>query len=638
MSLENSLATLTHGGNYFLTNSSFSSDFSTHFPILSSVGAEVEIARIKAESFSKALMEEMFWLSGNIQEVRHLTDLLKIMREPMTHEVYLQIKRAMHKRESYLKRFFLKETWLEWAEDRTALGRVIALFVEYMESPFILEVFMKRLDRDLLKKANEEAFRLIANIQTDVLGEESFGFEVFQETQLMLARVDRFITSLLPLPPMVAAQDEHDDFAKFSAQQLEETTKSAEEALRERKRREELESNKPTIVSGDLSFPQKVNNGQSASSSSSAVSVSTDRDMEAMLRYGLGKPTNGCLLAQDFENIKTGFCNPAVDAENFSESCKIVASAMRLPKSQTIKYCFTDILNLVSTFKLTSEVDCSPEMLHSLPGLLSSILSRGSVLKFSDIDILVKEMYEVIKKWIPHLEGLEKETLAQFCELFLLIAEKRPNDQDIVVSMLRTGKTFAKSNPDFFSSLRVQFRKLARRYSEEPEGSEKQIEAAALLSALSSKAPWPAHYIFNWLDLAYDGLEDFWKNSPWFSKTSLVIVLAIVSVILLRRCLSRNQAPENNLDKLQQGAGVIADAVQAEDQQPRNNIIAVLPSDDEDSQAGSGEDSDESQDSMVSASRSGRASGSSAFSVASSSTVVASEAAHLRQRAPTGDR
>ena len=81
--------------------------------------------------------------------------LEKAVREPNA-----VIKGALTKQEGYLKRFFSNETWQEWSQSRTALGRVVDHFFQNMNHFASMERLASLLDVQTIQQANQEAAQL----------------------------------------------------------------------------------------------------------------------------------------------------------------------------------------------------------------------------------------------------------------------------------------------------------------------------------------------------------------------------------------------------------------------------------------------------------------------------------------------
>lgn len=82
--------------------------------------------------------------------------LLTILQKVVTEENET-IKKALYKSKSFWERISTGESLDEALENRTAIGRVVALFDDYLEHPYSLPSIMKRLNPEILKKANEQA-------------------------------------------------------------------------------------------------------------------------------------------------------------------------------------------------------------------------------------------------------------------------------------------------------------------------------------------------------------------------------------------------------------------------------------------------------------------------------------------------
>lgn len=89
----------------------------------------------------------------NHERYKPLNQLLnRVMREESAI-----IQAALYKPESYLSRFFSHETWDEWAESRTTLGKVVHLFAGLIEGSSTLKACEEQLTDPILHQATLEA-------------------------------------------------------------------------------------------------------------------------------------------------------------------------------------------------------------------------------------------------------------------------------------------------------------------------------------------------------------------------------------------------------------------------------------------------------------------------------------------------
>ncbi|MFI5343999.1 MAG: YncE family protein, partial [Chlamydiales bacterium] len=74
------------------------------------------------------------------------------------------IKQALNKPSGYLYRLFSTESWEEWLESKTPLGKVLDVFVNCIRSPKARERLIHRLDADILQKASAQAENLLKQL------------------------------------------------------------------------------------------------------------------------------------------------------------------------------------------------------------------------------------------------------------------------------------------------------------------------------------------------------------------------------------------------------------------------------------------------------------------------------------------
>ena len=86
---------------------------------------------------------------------------------------FAKITKAFFKNEGYFKRLFTKESWEEWTENRTPLGKVASQFRDCIESGTRVSKFTKSLNEREIQTANEEANALLMKLgkQLDHVGQ-----------------------------------------------------------------------------------------------------------------------------------------------------------------------------------------------------------------------------------------------------------------------------------------------------------------------------------------------------------------------------------------------------------------------------------------------------------------------------------
>lgn len=114
--------------------------------------------------FLKAVLERV----ETAQEDLSLRNIFLLEKDtsPIDDEI---VYRALVKPKGYASRLFTSESWAEWTEDKTSLGRVI---FNYLEFAFQEEAEQKKLvkrSHPLLEKANQEAQELLEDLQRPLI-------------------------------------------------------------------------------------------------------------------------------------------------------------------------------------------------------------------------------------------------------------------------------------------------------------------------------------------------------------------------------------------------------------------------------------------------------------------------------------
>ncbi len=124
-----------------------------------------QAAQERAEAFISNLQKTQFQQNSKGSPLQKLLE--RTLQLPDTEEskpIFAVINSAFFKQRGYLSRLFSHETWEEWSENRTALGKVASLFKDCMESSRRVRSFTKRLDEKMVQQANDEAdalFRIL---------------------------------------------------------------------------------------------------------------------------------------------------------------------------------------------------------------------------------------------------------------------------------------------------------------------------------------------------------------------------------------------------------------------------------------------------------------------------------------------
>ncbi len=71
------------------------------------------------------------------------------------------IQDVLLKKSGYISRLFSNESWGEWLEEKTPLGRVISSYCDYLNSTTRADVFIRRFDQEFLEEANRNAAAIL---------------------------------------------------------------------------------------------------------------------------------------------------------------------------------------------------------------------------------------------------------------------------------------------------------------------------------------------------------------------------------------------------------------------------------------------------------------------------------------------
>ncbi len=130
---------------------------------------------IRTKSFLRGLEKswktpgEEFVLKSFLQRILEMPDTLE------NRGLAAKMQGTFFKQQGYLARVFSKETWEEWTENRTELGRVVFELKNCLESQTQVRNCVNKLDPNDLEKANEQA--KIALTPKPLGMPESLGFQ-----------------------------------------------------------------------------------------------------------------------------------------------------------------------------------------------------------------------------------------------------------------------------------------------------------------------------------------------------------------------------------------------------------------------------------------------------------------------------
>ena len=144
-------------------------NISANVPILSTVNNDVvpateqNLVRIaeKTKNFIRGLERKVFKYAENLN-INALKKVIQITSE----EGVAPFEDALVKKSGYFTRFFSNESWEDWTQYRTPIGRVINMYCDYIISEEPLAPCISRLDKRLLEVANQDAALLLESLQS----------------------------------------------------------------------------------------------------------------------------------------------------------------------------------------------------------------------------------------------------------------------------------------------------------------------------------------------------------------------------------------------------------------------------------------------------------------------------------------
>jgi len=97
-------------------------------------------------------ISQTFFKQANAFEVKDLNELLRFVSKNGMDSIPQD---ALVKNNGYFTRFFSNESWQDWCENKTPLGKVVSLYCDCVTSTTTLKAFMDRIDEKLLLVANQ---------------------------------------------------------------------------------------------------------------------------------------------------------------------------------------------------------------------------------------------------------------------------------------------------------------------------------------------------------------------------------------------------------------------------------------------------------------------------------------------------
>jgi len=175
-----------YGMNLIVTHSPVAADLQfrgfegvRHFDGQSLFDQDSRVEQVRARTFIKFLEQN---LKSQEQSKSPIEILLK-QTVQWSHlkedkQLFGQVSQAFFKQRGYFSRLFSGESWEEWTENRTALGKVVSHLRDCIESHPQVDSFTTRMDEKVVRTANNEAEALLGSLDhRDAATERSFRIE-----------------------------------------------------------------------------------------------------------------------------------------------------------------------------------------------------------------------------------------------------------------------------------------------------------------------------------------------------------------------------------------------------------------------------------------------------------------------------
>jgi len=150
-----------------------------HFDGQDFFAQDSRVSQVRARTFIR-LLEQSLILQEKSKPVlgSFLKQVLQLSDSEEDGQRLGEISQAFLKQRGYFSRFFSGESWEEWTENRTPLGKVTSQFRDCIESQTQVDSFTKRLDGEVVRKADEEADALLKGLEhRDAVRGRSFSIE-----------------------------------------------------------------------------------------------------------------------------------------------------------------------------------------------------------------------------------------------------------------------------------------------------------------------------------------------------------------------------------------------------------------------------------------------------------------------------
>ncbi|NGX60299.1 MAG: hypothetical protein KR126chlam3_01470, partial [Chlamydiae bacterium] len=173
--------------NPLVSHSSIAGDFQQfrgfeggmHFDGQELFAQDGRVAQVRARTFVGLLEQNLILQEKSKPALGSLLrQVLQLSNSKEDRQRLGEISQAFFKQRGYFSRLFSRESWEEWTESRTALGKVASQLRDYMVSSAQVENFTKGLSGEVVRQANEEAEALFkSRDHRDTPTERSFSME-----------------------------------------------------------------------------------------------------------------------------------------------------------------------------------------------------------------------------------------------------------------------------------------------------------------------------------------------------------------------------------------------------------------------------------------------------------------------------
>ncbi len=179
---------------------------------------DTEDIQSRANTFIKSLEKNLDTQEGSKSPLQvFLQHIVQLSPSDETAPVFARITQAFFKQKGYFMRLFSEESWEEWTENRTALGKVAAQFRYCIQSTIELNNCVKKLDGRVIQRANEEAEALLEKLNSSTaipmfsrIGSSFNNFNLLHQSSCVKGLIVGTVASLAtkdPLPLLMGLCD-----------------------------------------------------------------------------------------------------------------------------------------------------------------------------------------------------------------------------------------------------------------------------------------------------------------------------------------------------------------------------------------------------------------------------------------------